>query len=66
MKRTNMPFLAAVLAMSASSGLSEETDRPRVEPDGTVHVPAFDLPESVYLSNAHSVIARFFDKHLAR
>ncbi|MCY3838157.1 MAG: alpha/beta hydrolase fold domain-containing protein [Gammaproteobacteria bacterium] len=35
--------------MTARSGLAEEADRPRVEPDGTVHVPAFDLPESVYL-----------------
>ena len=60
MKRNAMPFCAAVFAMSASSGLAEESDRPRVEADGTVHVPAFDLPESVYLSDASRAAMKYF------
>ncbi|MYF31119.1 MAG: alpha/beta hydrolase [Gammaproteobacteria bacterium] len=60
MKRINLPLLAAVFVMSASSGLAEETDRPRVEPNGTVHVPAFDLPESVYLSDESRAAMKYF------
>ncbi|MDE0192225.1 MAG: alpha/beta hydrolase fold domain-containing protein, partial [Gammaproteobacteria bacterium] len=60
MKGTTMPSLAAVLAMIASSGLAAEAERPRVEPDGTVHVPAFDLPESVYLSEGSRAAMKYF------
>src|SRR5687767_14229006 len=35
-------------SVEAANGTSQE--KPRVEPDGTIHVPAFDLPESSFLS----------------
>ena len=60
MMRTTMLLLAVTLAMTASSGLAEETERPRVEPDGTVHVPAFDLPESVYLGEESRAAMKYF------
>jgi epsilon-lactone hydrolase len=40
--------LAAVIAMSA--GVAAGADRPSFTPDGVVHVPAFDLPPSVFMS----------------
>ena len=53
-------LLAVVLAMTAELGLSAEEERPRVEADGTVHVPAFDLPESAYLSDESRAAMKHF------
>lgn len=44
---TRLMFILA-LAAAVSAGAADE--RPRVEADGTVHVPAFDLPETSFLS----------------
>ena len=53
--------LAAALALTMASGsLAEEEERPRVEADGTVHVPAFDLPESAYLSDESRAAMKYF------
>lgn len=50
--RNQLGLLAATLAVGAlsCSQPTEQNERPCVEPDGTVHVPAFDLPETAYLS----------------
>ncbi len=34
-----------------SKSVNAAQQMPRVEPDGTIHVPAFDIPESAYLSD---------------
>jgi acetyl esterase/lipase len=39
-----------ILALAAAVSAGAADERPRVEADGTVHVPAFDLPETSFLS----------------
>ena len=41
-------FVYAFSSLMLPFAAAQET--PRVEPDGTIHVPAFDLPESAFLS----------------
>ena len=53
-------WLAVVLAMTVGSGIQAEEGRPRVEADGTVHVPAFDLPESAYLGDESRAAMKHF------
>jgi epsilon-lactone hydrolase len=53
MHRPLIHGLAAVLAIGATTASLRAEDtpaRPRFEPDGTVHVPAFDLPPSALIS----------------
>ncbi|MYE25396.1 MAG: alpha/beta hydrolase [Gammaproteobacteria bacterium] len=50
--------LALTLLFAAMVGAEEE--RPRVEADGTVHVPAFDLPESAYLGRESRAAMKHF------
>lgn len=60
-KRIRHPrVLAVVLAVTAGSGVAEEEQRVRVAPDGTLHVPAFDLPESAYLSDESRAAMKYF------
>ena len=54
------PVLVAALALTMASGSPAEEERPRVEADGTVHVPAFDLPESAYLSDESRAAMKYF------
>ena len=63
MKRSVIPrqhvlLLAALVATAGSASAAEE--RPRVEADGTVHVPAFDLPETAYLSDESRAAMKHF------
>ena len=63
MKRSVIPrqrvlLLAALLATAGSASAAAE--RPRVEADGTVHVPAFDLPETAYLSDESRAAMKHF------
>ena len=53
-------FLAALLAVIVVANSPAEEERPRVEADGTVHVPAFDLPESAYLSDESRAAMKYF------
>ena len=53
-------LIAAILAMAATSSAAGEDDPPRVEADGTVHVPAFDLPETSYLSEESRAAMKHF------
>tara|TARA_R110002110_G_scaffold68080_1_gene184673 strand:- start:17343 stop:18476 length:1134 start_codon:yes stop_codon:yes gene_type:complete len=46
-------FSAALVgggAFFSPSALAHDAQKPHVEPNGSIHVPAFDLPESVFLS----------------
>ncbi len=47
--------LLLVLALDASA-----EDRPRIEADGTIHVPAFDLPLSDFLSEESRAAMKYF------
>ncbi len=60
--RTSIGLCAAALALGAlsCSEPAEQDERPRVEADGTVHVPAFDLPETSYLSEESRAAMRHF------
>ncbi|MDE2692353.1 MAG: alpha/beta hydrolase [Acidobacteriota bacterium] len=60
--RTQFGLVAAALAAVALSGasLAAQVERPRVEADGTVHVPAFDLPETSYLSEESRAAMKYF------
>ena len=63
MKRSVIPrqhvlLLAALVATAGSASAAAE--RPRVEADGTVHVPAFDLPETAYLSDESRAAMKHF------
>ena len=53
-------LFAAILAMAATSIGAGEDEPPRVETDGTVHVPAFDLPETAYLSDESRAAMKHF------
>ena len=63
MKRSVIPrqhvLLLAALVLTAGSA-SAAAERPRVEADGTVHVPAFDLPETAYLSDESRAAMKHF------
>ena len=54
--------IALALGVLSSTLGAQENDenRPLVESDGTVHVPAFDLPESAYLSDESRQAMRHF------
>jgi len=64
--------IAIVLSVTtASLGAESNPAAPVLEPNGTVHVPAFDLPPSTLISNealeaqdAYKVIVRFFRENL--
>ena len=60
--RTQLGLIAAALVLAAlsSSELAAQDDRPRVEADGTVHVPAFDLPETSYFSEKSRAAMKHF------
>ena len=60
--RTQLGLLAAALALGtlSCSEPAEQDDRPRVEADGTVHVPAFDLPETSYFSEKSRAAMKHF------
>jgi len=47
-------------APEEQAAAEEEEQRPRVEADGTVHVPAFDLPETAYLSDESRAAMKYF------
>lgn len=51
---------SAVLLIAPASGVAVEEEAPRVEADGTVHVPAFDLPETAYLSDESRAAMKHF------
>ena len=51
---------SAVLLIAPALGVAAEEEAPRVEPDGTVHVPAFDLPETAYLSDESRAAMKHF------
>ena len=53
-------FAMSVLLVSAFSAAGAAEERPRVEPNGTIHVPAFDLPESAYLSAESRAAMKYF------
>ena len=53
-------LVAAILAMATTSSAAGEDEPPRVEADGTVHVPAFDLPETAYLSDDSRAAMKHF------
>ncbi len=55
-----MIVISALLSVSVAGFAQSADDRPRVEPDGTIHVPAFDLPESSYLSAESRAAMRHF------
>ena len=51
-------FALATALLALSAGGADE--RPRIEADGTVHVPAFDLPETAYFSvESRAAMKRF-------
>ena len=54
-------MLAIALAVTAGSGLAAPEEQVRVEPDSTVHVPPFDLPESAYLSDESRAAMKYFE-----
>lgn len=58
--QANHVLVAAILAMAGTSGAAGEDEPPRVEADGTVHVPAFDLPETAYLSDESRAAMKHF------
>jgi acetyl esterase/lipase len=60
--RNQLGLVAAALAMGvvSCSEPAEQDEGPRVEADGTVHVPAFDLPETSYLSDESRVAMKHF------
>lgn len=59
-------FASVLLAGLLLSVAAHAQDRPRVEADGTIHVPAFDLPESAYLSDeSRAAMKRFRDVYAA-
>ena len=60
--RTQLGLVAAALAVGAlsCSEPAEQDDRPRVEADGTVHIPAFDLPETSYFSEESRAAMKHF------
>ena len=53
-------LVAICLFSFVTSGAADDGSPPRVEPDGTVHIPAFDLPESSYLSEESRAAMRYF------
>lgn len=60
--RNQLGLVAAALAAVAlsCSEPAEQDEGPRVEADGTVHVPAFDLPETSYLSEESRAAMKHF------
>ena len=60
--RTHLGLLAAALAVGAlsCSQPAGQDERPRVEADGTVHVPAFDLPETSYFGEESRAAMKYF------
>ena len=60
--RTQLGLVVTALAAVAlsCSEPTEQDERPRVEADGTVHVPAFDLPETSYLSEESRGAMKYF------
>ena len=60
--RTQRGLLAAALAVGvlSCSEPAEQEEPPRVEADGTVHVPAFDLPETSYFSEESRAAMKHF------
>ena len=60
--RNQLGLVAAALVVGAvsCSEPAEQDERPRVEADGTVHVPAFDLPETSYLSEESRAAMKHF------
>jgi len=60
--RTRVGLFAAALAVGvlSCSQPGEQEERPRVEADGTVHVPAFDLPETSYFSEESRAAMKHF------
>ena len=60
--RNQLGLVAAVFAAVAlsCSEPAEQDEGPRVEPDGTVHVPAFDLPETSYFSDESRAAMKHF------
>ena len=53
-------LMATLFAMAGASIGAGEDEPPRVDADGTVHVPAFDLPETAYLSDASRAAMKHF------
>ena len=53
-------LVGATLSMAATMAVAVEEEARRVEPDGTVHVPAFDLPETAYLSEESRAAMKHF------
>ncbi len=49
-----------VILSLLTTSLAFSQDRPRVEADGTVHVPAFDLPETSYFSDESRAAMKVF------
>ena len=60
--RTLISLVAATLAVGvlSCSEPAEQEEGPRVEADGTVHVPAFDLPETSYFSDESRAAMKHF------
>jgi acetyl esterase/lipase len=52
--------LVAVWTIAFAGAHAEQAERPRVEADGTIHLPAFDLPESAYLSDESRAAMKHF------
>jgi len=58
MKLTVLSLLWLVgLAVSGMASQAVEK-APRIEPDGTIHIPAFDLPESAFLSEESRAVLK--------
>ena len=53
-------LMGATLSMAATMAVAVEEEARRVEPDGTVHVRAFDLPETAYLSEDSRAAMKHF------
>ena len=53
-------LIAATVAVAVAPTSAGEDEPPRVEADRTVHVPAFDLPETAYLSDESRAAMKYF------
>lgn len=56
----NHHTLFALFVLTLAAPLLLAAEKPRVEADGTVHVPAFDLPESAFLSDESRAAMKYF------
>lgn len=58
-------LLVGLIPIAAAGQDQDEEERPRIEPDGTVQVSAFDLPVSGYLSEESRAAMQYFYKEYA-